>query len=360
MTKLYAVMKEKVVVFGPVPEAEYNKVVEFLGKLGEADKLKYRVVMKVVATSVSEPVAQAPGQTVKVQSTLEPKPVLTTTKKKEIPVVSTPDEFVFADSSAAFSAHLEGSGGAGEYWKAKDGRNLIRVLPLGGVSPIDWKTPYPFVSLGLHSSVGLSMQETVHCPRITHNRPCPICSYVWKLYNSKAPDDIAIAKKIKAYKRVIANIVVLSDVESGVQKFAFGKKLAEKLSSYLQDQETKLVLHPENGNNFILIKKVLDGYPNYDESRFEMKSTSITQILPNWRDQIHNLTLDLKEKTYDELVVVLRETKKAIMNAGEDFEGSPISDVHKVNVDVLPTTQEGFQDITEVGLDDLDNKLSNF
>lgn len=342
---MYAVMKETKIVFGPVPDIEYNKVIEFLGKLNVEEKKKCRVIMKQSVESsdklseISKFKEQPKVEISKIEKEIS--------KTEKLNTLDT-DEFLFADVNVAFNSYLNGSGSSGDYWKPKDGRNLIRILPLGGVSPVDWKTSYPFVMTGLHGNVGLSMQEKVHCPRLTYAQPCPICTFVWQLYNSKLPDDIALAKKIKAYKSVLANIIDLSDVDSGVQKFAFGKKLAAKLLSYLQDPDTKFVLHPEKGNNFILIKKIIDNYPNYDESRFEMKATSVSSILSDWKEKIHNLVTEIKAKTYEELVEVLKNTKKAMLTSDESIS------------DIEDSSNSSNESIVEVDVDELNEKLKSF
>jgi hypothetical protein len=137
------------------------------------------------------------------------------------------------------------------------------------------------------------------------------------LYNSGDKNDQALSKRIRSYRRVLANILDLSNLEAGVQKFAFGKKLAEKILSYKSDPEYQEdgrdFLDPEVGRNFILIKKKVDNYPNYDDSRVEVKITALSQIYPNWRAECHNLVAQVKPKTYDEMMKVLTDTKQAIL-----------------------------------------------
>ena len=288
-------------------------------------------------------------------------------EKVEEPAPATGDEFTFDNPSAqAFGSFLEG-GGTSEYWKPKDGKNLVRLLPLGGINPNDWKTPYPMLLSGVHPNVGLSLQETVYCPRLTHNKACPICAFVWKLWNTKNKEDEELARRIKAYKRILMNIIDLSDIEAGVQKYAFGKKLAAKIVSYLQDPDTRYVLHPDKGNNFILIKKTLDGFPNYDESRFEMKSTPLSAILPDWRKGINDLRKDIVEKSYDELVAILNDTKKALLTSATDSPVASPAAAQPVENIADAQTQANDQfgspeatEVTEVSLDELDNKLNNF
>lgn len=351
MTKFYAVVKENRVVFGPIADTEYAQVIGFLGKLSADEKKKCRVIMK----QSPEAVKSVPSDVKPLASKIEPvvEKVVNKIEKPQVQSVSVnSDEFVFADVNATFNFYLEGSTGSTEFWKPKEGRNLIRILPLGGVSPADWKTPYPFVVSGLHANVGLSMQERVYCPRLTHNKPCPICAFVWKLWNSKIPDDITLARRIKSYKTVLANIVDLSDVEAGIQKYAMGKKLAAKVISYLEDADTKFVLHPEKGNNFILIKKTVDDFPNYDESRFEMKPSSILPILPDWRDKIHNLMNSVKSKSYEEMTEILKNTKQALLSANDES----IASVEQPSV----FSQDAEAGITEINIEDLDEKLKNF
>jgi len=367
MSKQYAIMKDGKVVFGPVPESEYQKVVTHLNTYPAEERKSYKVVFttaKAEASATPPPASTPTVEPVKEKAPATPPPSAVTqppaTPQPSAVTEPETDEYTFDNNAtAAFSSHVEG-GGSSDYWKPKDGRNMVRLLPLGGINPNDWKTPYPMILLGIHPNVGLSMQETVHCPRLTYNKACPICAFVWKLYNTKNEEDKELAKKIKSYKRIIMNIIDLSDIEAGVQKYAFGKKLAGKIVSYLQDPDTRYVLHPDKGNNFILIKKTLDGYPNYDESRFEMKSTPLSSILPEWRNGINDLRKDIVEKTYDELAVVLKETKKALLTASSD----DVNPVGAQSVEQAPPsdafgTQESAE-VTEVSLEELDQKLDNF
>jgi len=379
MSKQYAIMKDGKCVFGPVPEADYQKIVTHLNTFTPEERKTYKVVF---TTAKSEAPAVTPPVTTPPAAVTPPAPVTPPVQEKvappvtppaaQAPAVETPpateqpaDEYTFDNNAtAAFSSHVEG-GGSSEYWKPKDGKNLVRLLPLGGINPNDWKTPYPMLLSGLHPNVGLSMQEMVYCPRLTHNQACPICAFVWKLYNNNNEEDKALAKKIKSYKRILMNIIDLSDLDAGVQKYAFGKKLAGKIVSYLQDPDTRYVLHPDKGNNFILIKKTIDGYPNYDESRFEMKSTPLSGILPEWRKGIHDLRKDVVEKSYDELAVVLRETKKALLESSTD-DVAPVESHAVETVAQAPAAADNQfggpegTEVQEVSLEELDTKLNNF
>jgi hypothetical protein len=137
------------------------------------------------------------------------------------------------------------------------------------------------------------------------------------LYNSKNDSDKELSKRIRSYKRVLANIIDLENVEAGVQKFAFGKKLLEKIMSYKKDPEYQVegrdFLDPEVGRNFVLIKKTVDNFPGYNDSRPEIKTTALSQIFPNWKSDCHNLVSDIQDKSYDDMMKILADTKHAII-----------------------------------------------
>lgn len=308
MGKLYTVVAEKKIIFGPT--ADYAEVKKFVSKLEPAKKAKCSVQVKeekAGAPAAAKPAAAASAAKAKTDAPA----------KEKKPATSSDD---------VFGSYLEG-GGTSELWKPKDGRNVIRVLPIGGVLPSDWVTPYPFVVMGVHPNVGLSLNDTVYCPRLTHGKACPICNFSWNLYNSKDENDKALSKRIRSYRKVLANIIDLSNVEAGVQKFGFGKKLAEKIMSYKKDPEYQVdgldFLDPEVGRNFVLIKKTVDGYPNYDDSRPEIKTTALSSLYPNWRAECHDLTKDMQTKSYDEMMQILVDTKKAILSTDPSEWGRP-------------------------------------
>jgi hypothetical protein len=344
VAKRYTVINNGEVLFGP--ETDFAKVKTFTDSLNPAIKSKCNVKVETIAEPAKETGAAAVEHKEEpaVKETVSAK---VTANKEEKPKAPGP-----ADADAVFGSFLEG-GGQSDFWKPKDGRNIIRILPIGGVLPSDWVTPYPFVLGGVHSNVGLSLRDTVYCARLTHNKACPICNFVFQLYNTKDDNDIKLAKRIKGYTSIISNIIDLSDIEKGVQKYAFGKTLARKIKSYMDDEEFKPLLDPERGHNMIIIKKTVDGYPNYDDSRPEVKTSSLTQLYAKWREEAYDLKKEIKEKSYDELIKILADTKKAILSTSpEDLgEGRPAR-AHSA----APATEEGAV-VEEVSIDELNEKL---
>lgn len=324
--KIFTVIMNNEELFGP--ERDYEKVKSFTDGLAPAVKSKCSIKVENIPDDAPK-VAKKDTNAVKQK-------------------VAAPE----ANANSIFDTFLEG-GGQSDFWKPKDGRNIIRILPIGGVLPTDWVTPYPFILSGVHPNVGLSLREMVYCARLTHNKACPICNFVWKLYNTKDENEIKIAKTIKAYNRVIANIIDLSDIDKGVQKFAFGKTLARKIMSYIEDPEFVPLLDPEKGHNFIVIKKIVDTYPNYDDSRPEVKTTALSQLYPKWREECNDLKKDVVEKSYDELMAILVDTKKAMLSTSPDEIG---------NTGARPKPVESHAEqpsVEEVSLDELKSRLEN-
>lgn len=336
MAKRYTVVNNGEVLFGP--ETDFAKVKAFTDSLNPAIKSKCNVKMETITEPVKE------GAAVVVEHKEEPVKEKVTSNKEDKPKATAP-----TDADAVFGSFLEG-GGQSDFWKPKDGRNIIRILPIGGVLPSDWVTPYPFVLGGVHSNVGLSMRDTVYCARLTHNKACPICNFVWKLYNTKDENDIKLAKRIKGYNSVMSNIIDLSDIKKGVQKYAFGKTLARKIKSYMDDEEFKPLLDPEKGHNMIIIKKTVDGYPNYDDSRPEVKTSSLTQLYAKWKEEAYDLKREIKEKSYDELMAILSDTKKAILSTDGVIEDRPRSGARSA-------APEAEIVVEEVSIDELNDKL---
>ncbi len=343
----YVVKLGDVTVFGP--EADYQKVLKFMSGVDKESRKQHKIFAETESV-VATPAAVAP----RVQPTVRPAVKVQPAVMVEEEVVESAEFSDFTSSAQAFSNYVT-SGGASDLWKPKDGKQLIRILPLGGALPPDWKMPFPMLASGVHPRMGESLQDSVICPKLTYGRACPICNFVWKLWGSNNPEDKALSKQMRAYKRVLANVLVLNELDKGVQKFAFGKKLLERIMSYLSAEDTKQVLHPELGSNFILEKRQLDGYANYDTSRFENRIAPLSSLYPNWRAEIHDLKKEIVEKTHDELATILKETQKALLMADSGWPKDTAVVVDPTNFGVVNSPEE----IVEVSSDEINASLEN-
>jgi len=170
------------------------------------------------------------------------------------------------------------------------------------------------------------------------------------LYRTNSDDDRELAKSVRAYKQVLANIIDLNDVKAGVQVWSFGVTLGKMLVSYLESPDTKDVLDATSGSNFILVKDIVDGYPKYSNSRFERTVTPLSQIYSAWESDCKDLTSFIKRKSYEELTAVVKETREALLNAPLSSSGN------KGNLTPRPGAGDN---VTEVELSDLEAKLNN-
>ena len=341
-SKIYSITLNGKVVFGP-KECSTDEVKAFIGKQTPENQKKCKIQVSNPSQAAVKSAEVAPAVVADVVKQPEP----------EAPV-----EHVSSGRSVDdIFNNFVSNGNVGDFWKPKEGRNLIRILPLGGVLPHDWVTPYPLLASGVHSRVGESLQESVCCPKLTFGRACPICAWTWQLYNTKDPENMRISKDIRSYKRILANIIDLSNVEAGVQVWAFGKKMHEKIQTYKRDQEYIIngrdFIDAENGRNFIVIMKKVDSFPNYDDSRPEIKVTPLSAIMPDWNKHYHDLREEVKEKSYDELMAVLQATKKALLNSS-----SPAGASSGYQAPSQEAPSSAVDNVEEVSLEDLDDKLS--
>lgn len=308
------------------------KVQDFYNKLSEAMKPKCKlhgfdleeaakeeVKTEVKAEAVVETKKTATGS----EEVYDSKPETTQRQTAQSAAPATQKENNMSTQQAApaqslygsFSSHIGGKKGS-DVWKAKDGLNLIRILPKGGANPQFPGVDFPFMLWGFHSSVGEDLMDTVVCPRITKGESCPICRFVSSLYNSKDKADEDIAKKLKGYKSIEANIIDLTNVEKGVQPFAFGIKLADLIMTRLNDPDYVNVLDPVHGSNFKLFKHIENNFPTYTKSEFARDVVPLSKIMPDWADHIIDLTHrnDNKVRTHDQLNEILDATKRALLD----------------------------------------------
>ena len=217
---------------------------------------------------------------------------------------------------------LKGKGGNQEflqkYWRALEFdatnsiRSTIRILP-GQVGPGDEQEPF-FVETLLHRING----KNIHSPRLL-NKPCPIQDYIKKLWAQaeQYPENVAVAREIKARKRFYMNIIarerIIISQETGKEElrkndgpliFSCGVKLFEKiLKTMIDEEEYGDITSLTQGFDLKVIMEIRDGYPNYDDSRpvRESSPAGTDEQMNNWMLNIHNLKELINIPTYEEL-----------------------------------------------------------
>lgn len=227
-----------------------------------------------------------------------------------------------------------GSGGTDMFFKlpkTDEAEVKIRILPAKNwYDANEDEVNLFYKKFGIHWING----KRIVCPYVTHGDKCPICETVWELRKSTDEDDIETAKQFAAKKRHWANIVEVDDNENPVGEpkiFEFGVKLLTNIIEWCVDSDYDDLSDPEHGYTYRVIKKKVDGFPNYDSSKpmknpHKIDEKVMRDLLEKCAD-IHQM-IDNQVKSYDEI--------KAEFDLGtpasyDDSDG----DVEDVNADEL-------------------------
>jgi len=192
------------------------------------------------------------------------------------------------------------SGYSSSFWYPSEEESIIRILP-------------PIEEDGLFYKATGSHKFGDHffwCPRLEARKRCAVCEETRKRYQSGTDLDKEIARAIKPKKKYLYNIINRKASDpTKVEIYLTGPKIWEKLMSYYFDNEYGSLDDVDKGYDFKLIRKVIDDYANYSDSR-PMKNPSplsgdpkeIAEILSDIKDLDACVTLedyDVMKKALD-------------------------------------------------------------
>lgn len=160
----------------------------------------------------------------------------------------------------------------------KEGVNKdVRVLPALGEDPLEYYMP---------TSVHKTGKDDRHiCPKLKGD-DCPICELyfsVWQDINAIGKDDPAaepfkkFARTLKAGEGYYLN--VYDRDEKKVKILYAGQKLMSKIMNGNLDEDLgnseTLITDVQDGWDLRILMKKVDGFNNYDDSKFRAKSTPL-------------------------------------------------------------------------------------
>lgn len=158
--------------------------------------------------------------------------------------------------------------------KAGNGSAIIRFLPAPPNEDV------PFVRLYNHGFQVNGKWFIHNCPTTIGNS-CFVCSRNSELWNSGIESDKNIARDRKRKLSYYANVYIVKNpadpsLEGTVKIFRFGKKIYDKILAVMkpefEDDPTFDPFDFWSGANFRLRAKTVSGYPNYDDSSFDVPS----------------------------------------------------------------------------------------
>jgi hypothetical protein len=222
-----------------------------------------------------------------------------------------------------------------KYWLAEcdkvgNGSAIIRFLPSSDPDGV------PFVKLYTHGFKGPGGKWYIeNCPT-TIGEDCPACAANGVLWNSGIESNKDIVRKRKRRLSFISNILVVSDPanpqnEGKVFLFKYGPKIFDMLVTAMQPEFADIdpvnPFDPDEGSNFHLRIRKVEGMSNFDKSSFSPPSAidDIDSVMTQCHD-LQGIVATNQFKSYAEL-----EKKLNMVLGGEVTE----------SVQTKPTTDRG-------------------
>jgi uncharacterized phage-associated protein len=214
----------------------------------------------------------------------------------------------------------------------------------------------------------------------TLNKKDPVSESNSLLWNSGVEADKEIARKRKRKLSYIANILVINDAkhpenEGQIKLFKFGKKIFEALKEAISPAfEDEKAINPfdlrEEGANFKIKIRKVDGYWNYDKSEFDSTAPLFDDEnrLTDIYTQLHSLSgiiAPSEFKTYEELKEKLQRvlgttgTGSTAESVAQDMEEVPWSNVNTESVAQEPVISSAETTSPQVEEDDAMDYFKN-
>lgn len=187
-----------------------------------------------------------------------------------------------------------------QLWKPNLGEHKIRCLP--------WKNSadgQPFAERWFYY---IGDNAGILAPN-QFGKPDPINDLIRKLYSSGKPDDRVLAKKLQPKMRCYAPVIVRGEEDKGVQVWAFGKLVYQRMLGFFLDEEVGDILSPTEGFDLkVSITKQPGKQFNdttVDPARRPSKLHEDSKLVEQWLNSIPNLDDMYRLKSTQEIETVL-------------------------------------------------------
>jgi len=228
--------------------------------------------------------------------------------------------------------------------KSGNGYAVVRFLPTPEGEEMPWVS---YFDHGFQGPGGWYIEKSL----TTLNKQDPVSEYNTQLWNTGVEANKDQARKQKRRLHYVSNILVISDPknpanEGKVFKYRFGKKIFEALKEAISPAfEDEKAINPfdlrEEGANFKIKIRKVDGYWNYDKSEFDTQAPLFDdeQKLVDVVNNLHSLSgiiapsefksyEELKEKLDRVLGLTGAVTNSTAESVADDLEELPWSDVN--------------------------------
>lgn len=201
-----------------------------------------------------------------------------------------------------------------QLWKPSLGEHKIRCLP--------WKNSpdgQPFAERWFYY---IGDNAGILAPH-QFGKPDPINDLIKKLYSSGKPDDRVLAKKLAPKMRCYAPVVVRGEEDKGVQVWAFGKLVYQRMLGFFLDEDVGDILSPTEGFDLkVSITKQPGKQFNdttVDPARRPTKLHEDSKTMEQWLNSIPNIDDMYRLKSTQEIETVLNNW----LNGGSAADATP-------------------------------------
>lgn len=234
---------------------------------------------------------------------------------------------------------IKSSGGDNDKWLSlEEGEEVTtRILPFGeGIGDFFFETGIHYIN-----------DDKYACPRKTPSNEsddCPICDAYFRVWddinalggkdNPEAKPLLQLQKGLRPSSRYYFNVVDRRDGK--VKLLSQGFKIYTKIMDTMFDEDFGVVHDVNEGWDFKIKLEKVDGYNNFDKSKFRPKATKAgtDAEIATWLDERHDLNDIIKNPDYEELKLAAEQ-------------------INSVRVEMTqPSETEGMEETSQEGMSD--------